>query len=168
MIKKINSIAYFIIAIAVAMGILLWIAGADNDVVAEQLTDTTTSIVAEEPFFDFGTISMAAGIVTHEFKIKNIGNEDVIINKMYTSCMCTEATFIEGDTKVGPFGMPGHGFLPKIKEAIGSEEEATVRVDFDPAAHGPAGIGSVSRMGYLEQEDVSRPVELKFKVSVTP
>jgi len=73
MIKKINSIAYFIIAIAVAMGILLWIAGADNDVVAEQLTDTTTSIVAEEPFFDFGTISMAAGIVTHEFKIKNIG-----------------------------------------------------------------------------------------------
>jgi hypothetical protein len=124
-------------------------------------------LTAEEANFDFGTISMAAGNVMHRFKIKNTGSETVFLGKMYTSCMCTTATLKIGDKKFGSYGMPGHGFIPKIKEAIGAGEEASVEVVFDPAAHGPAGIGRIERKITIEN-NAGQPLEFGFTVLVTP
>jgi len=132
------------------------------------------SLAAAEESFDFGSISMAAGKVTHIFAVKNTGAKPVLIKKLYTSCMCTEATLLKkdpqtssGEKRFGPFGMPGHGFSPSINETLTSGEEVRVEVLFDPAAHGPAGIGKIERIVYLEN-DSGRPLELKFSAVVTP
>lgn len=125
------------------------------------------SLTAPETFFDFGTISMKAGEVRHAFKIKNSSNESVVINKMYTSCMCTIATLMMENKQFGPYGMPGHGFIPKINQAINPEEEATVEVIFDPAAHGPAGVGRIQRAITIEN-NAGKPVEFQFAAVVTP
>ncbi len=122
---------------------------------------------AEEANFNFGTISMAAGKVSHSFKIKNPGREPVNIGKMYTSCMCTTAALIIGGKQFGPYGMPGHGFIPKINESINPNEEANVEVVFDPAAHGPAGVGRIQRSITIEN-NAGQALELGFTALVTP
>lgn len=117
--------------------------------------------------YDFGTISMAKGEVAYEFKIKNTGTEELKIGKVYTSCMCTTARFIKGDIQKGPFGMAGHGYIPPVNEMLEPGEEATVKVIFDPAAHGPAGIGPIKRLVYIES-DGSVIGELEISASVIP
>src|SRR3989344_3147780 len=93
------------------------------------------ALEAKESSFDFGTISMAKGKVSHSFAVKNSGAGPVTIEKMYTSCMCTTAVLMKDGRKFGPYGMAGHGFIPKINEALASGAEAVVEVVFDPAAH---------------------------------
>ena len=67
----------------------------------------------------------------------------------------------------GPYGMPGHGFIPKINETLNSGEEALVEVVFEPAAHGPAGVGPIQRAIAIEN-NAGEPVELLFAAIVTP
>ena len=120
-----------------------------------------------ETSYDFGAISMAAGEVKHIFKIKNTSNEAVTISKIYTSCMCTTAALTIGGRQFGPYGMPGHGIIPKINQAVGENEDAAVEVVFDPAAHGPAGVGQIQRTITIEN-NAGQPVELLFSALVTP
>lgn len=151
-----------------AFGGLIWVArpGAESSSSIPASSNGTLT-VEEASNYDFGTISMAAGKVKHTFKIKNTSNEAVGIEKMYTSCMCTTAALMVGGKQFGPYGMPGHGIIPKIGQSIGPDEEATVEVVFDPAAHGPAGVGRIQRVVTLEN-NAGRPVVLQFAAIVTP
>ena len=166
--KKINSIIYFAVMAIVIFGLLVWIAGPDDSSDGADNIASASSLILDETFFDFGNISMAAGIVSHEFKVKNSEDNEAIVSQIYTSCMCTEASFIKGDMKFGPFGMAGHGFIPKIDGKIGAGEEAIIKVDFDPAAHGPAGVGPIERVVYLVKKNNSQSLEIRFKAVVTP
>ena len=117
--------------------------------------------------YDFGAISMAAGNVKHAFKIKNISNEAVTIDKMYTSCMCTTATLMMKDKQYGPYGMPGHGSIPKIGQNINPNEEAIIEVIFDPTAHGPEGIGKIKRLIYIEtNSEITPKLQLAIEAEV--
>src|SRR3989344_4812890 len=53
-------------------------------------------LTAEETVFDFGNVPMYGGKVKHNFTLKNNGQGPVKISKIYTSCMCTEATLVSG------------------------------------------------------------------------
>ncbi|MBI1975231.1 MAG: DUF1573 domain-containing protein [Parcubacteria group bacterium] len=130
-------------------------------------TGTVGSLVTKETSYDFGTISMAAGDVKHAFTIKNEGLGPVVVEKIYTSCMCTTATFIKGKDRLGPFGMPGHGSIPKINQTIAPGEEVTIEATFDPKAHGPAGVGPIQRAVTLEN-NAGTPLEFEFTALVTP
>ena len=123
--------------------------------------------VADEEEFDFGIISMAAGKVSHLFRVKNTTADPVMVKKLYTSCMCTSASLEIGQEKIGPFGMAGHGFIPTFSKTIAPETEAVVEVVFDPAAHGPAGVGPITRVVYLEEAG-GGVVELNFSAVVEP
>ncbi len=125
------------------------------------------ALAASENFFDFGTISMAKGKVSRTYKVVNSTDQPLTINKVYTSCMCTEATLEKDGEKFGPFGMAGHGFVPSINQVLKAGDQAAVEAVFDPAAHGPAGIGLVERIVYVETNS-GRPLELSFKAYVTP
>lgn len=136
----------------------------------EERTNTAavinTALLSGESSFDFGTISMAAGKVSHEFKIRNSSSAPVKITNLSTSCMCTEASLITSAGRKGPFGMPGHGFFnPKIGEIINPGEEGTVEVVFDPAAHGPAGVGAIQRAVYIETAGGGKEIEIKAIVT---
>lgn len=124
-------------------------------------------LVAAETDFDFGQVRINGGLVNHDFTLKNNGAAPIAIKKIYTSCMCTTAAWKDKNGTAGPFGMPGHGAIPEVSRTLGPSETATVEVTFDPAAHGPAGIGRVERLVYLEN-DASEPLILKFTANVTP
>lgn len=163
-----KTIIGMIIAIGVLGGIV-WLAQPDSQAAktATVLQNSEGILNTEHANFDFGTVSMAAGEVKHEFKIKNTGSGAVTINKMYTSCMCTVATLWMRGERFGPYGMPGHGFIPKIEQSINPNEEVIVEVVFDPAAHGPAGVGRIQRVVTIEN-DSGQPLELQFAALVTP
>ena len=130
-------------------------------------TGGVRALASVSPFHNFGNISMAAGKVSKVYWIKNISGDPLTISKLYTSCMCTDATLITKAGKKGPFGMPGHGPTPRIEERLAPGETAQVEVVFDPAAHGPAGIGRTDRVTTIENGG-GLPLELRFSAMVTP
>jgi hypothetical protein len=117
--------------------------------------------------FSFGPISMARGKVKHRYPVTNTGTEPVVIRKLYTSCMCTTAALVKGGKAGEAFGMPGHTPIPTINVPINPGEEAFVEVIFDPAAHGPAGVGPIERVVTLENNG-GQPLQLEFAALVSP
>ncbi len=166
--KKYQNISLTIFIIILILAGLIWFSSLSRQDKDSDLSLTNGVLNSEESFFDFGTISMAAGKVSHTFKVKNSGSEPLTITKIHTSCMCTEATFVKSNIKKGPFGMLGHGFLPKISETLNPNEEAEILVRFDPAAHGPAGLGKTERVVYLENSGKSGRLELLISANVAP
>ncbi|TSC65367.1 MAG: hypothetical protein G01um101477_512 [Candidatus Doudnabacteria bacterium Gr01-1014_77] len=127
----------------------------------------TTQLKSDISDYDFGTISMKNGKVTKSFKITNTENTSVMVKKVYTSCMCTDALLRIGGQSFGPYGMLSHGFFPEVNQAIQPKQDATIDVTFDPNAHGPAGIGVIERVVSVEQADGSK-LTLNIKANVTP
>ncbi len=165
--KKYSNLLWGLAIGALGLAGLIWLASAGNSGGQNIQGPSNGSLSAEETSFDFGSISMAKGKVSHIFKIKNNSSDQVDITKVYTSCMCTEATLINKNSKKGPFGMPGHGIVPSISEQLNPGEEAEVEVVFDPAAHGPAGIGTTQRVVSLENNGKSR-LDISISANVTP
>lgn len=130
---------------------LMWMGRPDSTDNSYASIDLSASaITANEYSFDFGEVSMAKGDVEHTFLIKNDSDEEVELGRLFTSCMCTTAELELNGEVFGPYGMPGHGPLPKLKRVMKPGEEARLRVIYDPAAHGPAGLGRAERAVYLE------------------
>lgn len=165
-----NTLVY-IAVIAVFIGGLVFFtrSGKENNgaMINSSSGGTAGSLSVEETAFDFGEISMANGKVSHKFKIKNVGEGLVTIEKIYTSCMCTSAALWKDDIKFGPYGMPGHGIIPKINQKIDAGKEGEIEAIFDPAAHGPAGVGRIERVIYIEQRD-GDTLQLQIGATVKP
>ena len=137
---------------------------------SEVTSFTASAVSASENSFDFGRISMKGGDVSHMFEFVNQGDEPIQISKVYTSCMCTEAYVINSrGEKYGAFGMPGHGGPSLANIEIASGEIAFVEAIFDPAAHGPSGVGLAERSIYLETNSTESPkLEFFFLSIVIP
>ena len=122
-----------------------------------------------ESNYDFGEVSMAKGLVEHEFILSNTSSAPVNIGSVETTCMCTTAYLkVSGGKEAGPFGMPGHGGPRGAANlTVNPGEKLIVRAVFDPAAHGPAGVGGVERAVII---DVGKqePVVVSFKALVRP
>lgn len=126
-----------------------------------------SQLQASEKLYDFGAISMAKGNVEKIFKITNPTNKDIFVKTVTTSCMCTSAYIVKGDAVKGPFKMPSMGYIPPSNETIKSGESIDIKVVYDPAAHGPAGVGTIDRFVYLTDEAGSK-IQLEIKATVTP
>lgn len=123
---------------------------------------------AEEKSFDFGTISMAKGPVSHAFKLANASGAPVGVKTITTSCMCTTAYLTTSAGRKGPFGMPGHGGpAGRLNATMAPNETWDLEVVFDPAAHGPAGVGPVTRSVFVD-DDTGGTLEFTIKALVTP
>lgn len=145
-------------------GISLWYGGS-----ATSGKGNYSELISAEKSFDFGTVSMAKGKVSHSFTVKNVGDSSVKIEKIYTSCMCTEATIVNGVLRKGPFGMPGHGGLSSLGETVKAGQEITIEVEVDPAAHGPQGTGPAKKVVYIETDLATTPtMKLELDINVTP
>ncbi|MDH5537517.1 MAG: DUF1573 domain-containing protein, partial [Betaproteobacteria bacterium] len=98
---------------------------------------------------------------------RNESPAPVLIRQVYTSCMCTTATLVKGMRVIGSYGMPGHGPLPAVNETLAPDEVGYVDVVFDPAAHGPAGLGRTERVVTIEP-DAGVPLQVAFTAYVKP
>ncbi|MBI2317113.1 MAG: hypothetical protein HYU75_08940 [Betaproteobacteria bacterium] len=63
--------------------------------------------------------------------------------------------------------MPGHGYIPALNEPLAPNEDAMIEIVFDPAAHGPAGVGPIERVVTIEN-NAAPPLELALSAVVTP
>ena len=124
------------------------------------------SLTISPASFEFGDISMARGKVKTIFALKNVSSSSIEISSIVTSCMCTEASLLLGNERLGPFGMPGHGIVPRVNRSIAPGEEASIEAIFDPAAHGPAGVGNIERV--VSVETASGVLEARISATVTP
>lgn len=151
-----------------AAGLLFWGKSTPAQKPSAVDTGSTPATFSEQiPSFDFGSISMRKGDVTHEFALTNTTGSDLTINQAETSCMCTNAILILPDGKeLGPFGMQGHGFASPVNAIVRSGETLRVRAIFDPAAHGPSGIGKIERAVMLST--TNGQVVMQFQATVTP
>jgi hypothetical protein len=133
----------------------------DNTAAAENILES------DKTDYDFGTISMKNGKVKTSFKIKNPTTEPMLLSKLYTTCMCTEASITVNGMKEGPFGMQGHGFVPGFTLTLGPQQEGDIEVVYDPNAHGPSGVGTIERSIIVEGKG-NTLATLNIKATVTP
>jgi len=111
-----------------------------KQMIAEAPADAPKIIFSKETF-DFGKISQKNNVVSTEFKFRNEGETDLVIDSLSASCGCTSASIIYKG-KEGPsftMSMPGHGKKnPKNwSVSIAPGDEAILKVYYDPNAHGP-------------------------------
>jgi len=171
--KEKNKVISFVIVIFVLF-LGLFILGNPNNKSDNKIGSTSSEVSTEqqlkapEVFYDFGVISMKNGDVSKRFKVTNESSEDILMPSLATSCMCTRAYFIGPDgNKVGPFGMPGMGIVPKLNKMIKAGESIDIEVIYDPNAHGPAGVGMIDRFVYLEDVNGNK-IQFEIKANVTP
>ena len=168
-----NLIILILIIAVLIVGLFFWKgnkSSTNGTVLATLQGDTTQASITEPiPAYDFGPVSMAKGNVEHDFAITNTTDSDITINQAETSCMCTEVLLKLPDGKeMGPYGMPGHGssFNRSVGAVIKPGEVIFVKVIFNPAAHGPAGIGKIERIVTLSSG--RGPLTMQFRAEVTP
>lgn len=155
---------------ALAIAGIAWGVGGTNAPKDSSFLSSSVFSLAE-PSYDFGTISMKKGVVSRDFLLENKGPDPIFISKAYTSCMCTTALLFDKEgRRLGTFGMPGHGGASSIaRVTVPAKETITLRAVFDPAAHGPSGVGLADRGIYLETNSKEQPkVEISFTAQVTP
>lgn len=111
-------------------------------------------VLVGQTTYDWGEIEMSDGEVEKEFEIKNEGTEALTLSNVSTSCMCTTAQLSFGDATSPAFGM--HTKSPYVME-VPPQETARLRVVFDPAFHGPGGVGPISRQVSVATNDPSNP-----------
>lgn len=176
-----KNIILVLLAVVVLGGLMLW--GKNNQASAPSSQairaetgnsqvfsgqDSSSGVLSvSEKLYDFGKIPISGGKVSRVFRINNITGGDIKLESVTTSCMCTEAFIINGSSRKGPFGMPGHSMVPKVNDVIKAGETRDVEVVYDPAAHGPAGVGYVDRFVYLV-DSKGNTLELEIKAVVTP
>lgn len=123
--------------------------------------DATAEAYVGQTDDTWGQIAYNGGKVKKNFRIKNTG---VGILKLYsatTSCACTTGQLKTKKNTSPLFGM----HLPMSTTFnVNPGEEVQVEMVFDPAFHGPSGIGPISRTATIRTNDPKRPT-LEFTVS---
>jgi hypothetical protein len=111
-----------------------------NNVVAQGISAAPESI-------DIGKVAYRGGIVSKEYEIKNTTGAAMKLRKIITSCACTKARVVIGDKSTKFYSMEMSGDKnPIIDYDFPAGATAKVEFQFDPTAHGPAGIGLIDRV----------------------
>lgn len=161
------KIAILVGVAVLGLGVLLFVNQPSEHEEMEAFENQNNVLAVNEQLHDFGTISMKNGNVRTSFKVKNTTPQTVIVTKLYTTCMCTKATFKLAGRINGPFGMLGHGSAASFQEILEPNQEADVEVEYDPNAHGPSGVGTIERSVILEGID-GKLLTVNIKATVTP
>ncbi len=120
---------------------------------------SSSSLVADRQYHDFGTIDIFGGNVETDFILTNNGSEDVVVLAGTTSCGCTE----------GNLGGIQFGMHEKMSETVtvkaGKSEKLTVI--YDPLAHGPSAVGPVTRQVFLKTNSTAnQAIEIRISANV--
>lgn len=107
-------------------------------------------VTATPEFYNLGNVAINGGLVTREYEVKNTSDKTLKLSRIATSCMCTTAKVKMGESESRFFGMEMSGDRnPQVSLEIKPGETGKVTVQFDPAAHGPTGVGPFDRIVWL-------------------
>lgn len=158
--KKIILITVFVSILVIVTGVFL-IGKISSPMVSA--SQNAKAYTIDPTSYDWGDIDYNGGIVAKIFTIKNTGSGVLSFSNIRTSCHCTKARMIIGGKTSPDFGMSG------VSSWIGNVDpgkEAKLEVLFDPAFHGPQGVGAVNRFVSVETNDASNP-KLTFTLTGT-
>lgn len=114
---------------------------------------------------DLDEVSIAKGKVETVFKVKNIGQSDLEIFGMETSCGCTTAILKVNGQQSPVFGMSGNPTDWSV--ILKPDQEAELVVVFDPGHHGPEGTGPATRSISVKSNDpIDSFKKVQFEVDV--
>lgn len=123
-------------------------------------TSQNAKVSVDQKTHDWGNIPYSGGNVSKTFTIKNTGTDVLKLSNIKTSCACTYAQLII-DGKTSPkFGM--HTTSSWVGE-VAPSKEANLTVVFDPAFHGPTGVGPMERLISVQTNDINNP-NLEFSL----
>lgn len=129
-------------------GIFLLSGGSSTSATITSSQNSKASI--DQKNYDWGQINMKDGNVSKMFAIKNTGTDALRLTRVKTSCHCTKAQVtINGNTSPS-FGM--NTVSPWVGE-VAPGNEAQLNVVFDPAYHGPNGVGPITRYISVDTND---------------
>ncbi len=158
----------FIILIAAATILILF--GAVIGLSASSQSQSQTSVsknvkatVNDPTSYDWGTIPYSGGVVSKDFTIKNTGTETLKLFNIKTSCHCTKAHLAIDGTASPDFGMDS---MSDWTGLVPAGKEARLTVVFDPAFHGPSGIGPINRFVSV-QTNSAADTQLTFTLTGT-
>jgi hypothetical protein len=155
----------FLGVVLLLMGAVFLLAKTANNPNAEIPQTEVLGVEANPTDFNLGQVPIGGGIVTREYEVKNTTDKALKLRKIATSCMCTTAQIKVGDKESRFFGMEMMGDKnPFLDFKIPAGETAKIIVNFDPAAHGPQGVGPFDRVIWLSFESGMK--ELTFKGEV--
>lgn len=117
---------------------------------AEITSSQNVALSVDQNTYDWGTINMKDGNVSKAFIIKNTGTDILKLTKVKTSCHCTKAWIIINGDSSPAFGM--NTVSPWVGE-LAPGGEAELSIVFDPAYHGPNGIGPITRYISVDTND---------------
>lgn len=162
--KIIALVSLFTLAV---IGIAIFAFGSGDSKAVVQKT-AGAKIAVDHSSKSVGNIPYGGGDLIHTFPIKNVGDKNLEIANMATSCMCTKAYLQVGNTKSDEFGMKGMSAPSGWKGIVKPGQTVEIVADFDPKYHGPSGIGPVTRTVSFETNDPDNPyVEVSFDGIVT-
>jgi len=142
-------IGAFLISILVIVGVAFLLTKSSQSQ-AETPTGDISDLTISPVSYELGDVAIDGGIVSKDYEVVNSTSGKLILKKIATSCMCTTASVQIGDKTTKFFGMEGHGDAnPPVNLEIPAGQKAKVTVKFDPAAHGPQGVGPFDRIVWL-------------------
>lgn len=161
--KIIILISIFCLAI---VGIAyLVLSSGDNKAVVQKTAGAKISVLVSSK--SAGDIPYSGPDLIETFPIKNVGDKNLEIANIATSCMCTNAYLKQGSVKSDEFGMKGMSTPSSWTGIIKPGETAEIVADFSPSYHGPSGIGPIERTVSFDTNDPDQPyVEVNFDGTV--
>lgn len=159
--KKMLKIILPIALVAVVITAVVLFTGGGS------VAQVNSKIEISQAEYDAGSVSIKGGLVKNTYEIKNTGTEDLKIFRVWTSCMCTTAKLRVGDKESKEFGMHDNPLF--WSENIAPGETGYLDVSFDPAFHGPTGMGNMIREVYLNTNDPNnKTAKVRLLITVTP
>lgn len=120
-----------------------------------------SQVFTDHQSYNWNTIPYDGGLAKHEFIIKNLGQSNLNLANLKTSCTCTKVYLITQQTTSPRFNMHSKSDWTGVVEP---GQSAKVEVEFDPTFHGPGGVGPIERTIGIETSDPKQPY-LEFKLS---
>lgn len=155
--KKFIVIVTVVSVVAILGGVALGSrSSGDSEAAQVNVSESANAIPAtNETSYDWGTIKLNGGNVEKVFEIKNEGTETLLLSNVATSCMCTTAILARGEETSPEFGM--HSKSNYVME-VPAGETANLKITFDPAFHGPSGVGPINRQIKVDTNNPEKPV----------
>jgi len=143
----------FLLGIVVVTVLILALAvffGTKMGETTQVTADSQVTMSVDSNRYDWGTIDLGGGMVSKSFAIENKGASPLKLYEVKTSCMCTTAQLKTSSQTSPKFKM--HEKSSYVFE-VNPGETAELIVEFDPAFHGPSGVGPITRTITMNTND---------------
>ena len=150
--EKTLLIIMIAVTAVILFGGLILVSSTSTSVPKIATSQNAKANVTDSTSFDWGQIPMKGGKVSKSFTLKNSGTDVLRLYNIKTSCHCTKAYATIDGNESPYFGMSGiSSWVGEVKPG----KEAKITAVFDPAYHGPQGVGPISRFVSVETNDSS-------------